>query len=304
MFTKCPAESWQEIRNELWKRFSVLLPEKNTDKEIVQRDRDLAELDNLIAGSAWNLWSHWQPTAAENIIRFWNDSHGGKAVLILDGLSLRELPLLLKIAEQFTVKETGLWQTELPPITTKFAQAVGFSQRSDLEKNGSSKKLPDAWTASCDLPFADCIKMIPPQPKVLFWHHYPDSQIHENTPEKLAKDTVSKLLSNDFSRFLETLTASRTLLITSDHGYAAPNFYLDLPKEQGETMQKIFKGQRYCQNTDAKLPFIPPLEMTIGNHRFVLGRRKWKLPGGYPALQHGGLSLLEMFVPYIVLNEK
>jgi hypothetical protein len=49
--------------------------------------------------------------------------------------------LLLKVAEQFTVKDVGLWQTELPPITTKFAQALGFSQRSDLEKNGSSKKI-------------------------------------------------------------------------------------------------------------------------------------------------------------------
>jgi hypothetical protein len=55
MFIKCPAESWQEIRTELWNRFSAVLPEKNTDKELVQRDRDLAELDNLIAGSAWNL---------------------------------------------------------------------------------------------------------------------------------------------------------------------------------------------------------------------------------------------------------
>lgn len=35
---------------------------------------------------------------------------------------------------------------------------------------------------------------------------------------------------------------------------------------------------------------------------FALGRRKWKSQGGYPTLTHGGLSLLEVAVPFIELS--
>ncbi len=35
---------------------------------------------------------------------------------------------------------------------------------------------------------------------------------------------------------------------------------------------------------------------------FSLGRRKWKSQGGYPTLTHGGLSLLEVAVPFIELS--
>jgi len=36
---------------------------------------------------------------------------------------------------------------------------------------------------------------------------------------------------------------------------------------------------------------------------FQRGRKKWKSQGGYPTLTHGGLSLLEMAVPYLELSK-
>jgi hypothetical protein len=36
----------------------------------------------------------------------------------------------------------------------------------------------------------------------------------------------------------------------------------------------------------------------------VNGRRKWKSAGGYPTLIHGGLSVLEVAVPFIELSKK
>jgi hypothetical protein len=44
------------------------------------------------------------------------------------------------------------------------------------------------------------------------------------------------------------------------------------------------------------------LETPHGKHAFALGRRKWKSQGGYPTLAHGGLSLLEVAVPFIELS--
>lgn len=53
--------------------------------------------------------------------------------------------------------------------------------------------------------------------------------------------------------------------------------------------------------------WVPPLTQTIptpgGDWNLVLGRKKWKSQGGYPTLTHGGLSLLEMAVPYLELSK-
>jgi len=62
------------------------------------------------------------------------------------------------------------------------------------------------------------------------------------------------------------------------------------------------KRDCHSQFGGGQLPWIPPLDLTLGSHRYALGRRKWKIQGGYPHLQHGGLSLLEMFVPFIEIQ--
>ena len=318
-------ETWQHIRSMLWSRFSASLPIKGVEKEIVRRDRDLAELDNLLAGAAWNLWQDFTSSlskGSDGVIEFWNTtsrSHTpeGKAVLILDGLSLREIPLLLVEAEKrrFNIHQSGAWAAEIPGMTTQFANALGFSQRSALENNGAaSKRFPGAWTESCNISFHDCAGMIPPEKSILFWHHWPDSKMHELAGpglglEALAKEVSEKLTSDDFWSFIEQLSTGRKLLITSDHGYAATGHFPDLQdKNQVESLKTIFKAQRFAEQTfnNEPLPWIPPIDWPLitshGPYRLILGRRKWKCQGGYPLLQHGGLSLLEMFVPFLEIG--
>ena len=125
---------------------------------------------------------------------------------------------------------------------------------------------------------------------------------------KLAKETHSRLMSDDFWAFVERLTTGRRLVITGDHGYAATGLFPDLDdKDQANHMKGVFKGQRSADGATTGAPWMPPVERSLvtthGPHRYVLGRRKWKSPSGYPTLQHGGLSLLEVFVPFIELSK-
>ncbi|MFH2001740.1 MAG: hypothetical protein ABIK28_18790, partial [Planctomycetota bacterium] len=68
-----------------------------------------------------------------------------------------------------------------------------------------------------------------------------------------------------------------------------------------------FKGGRWSSDTKGKGRWSPPLEIPItnehGDHLFVSGRRKWSVAGGYPTLIHGGLSILEVAVPFIELSK-
>lgn len=314
-----PSEAWQSISDYLWEQFSAPIEAESPEAEVVRRDKGLNELDNLLSGSAWELWHDFEasvPKVTDSLIQFWDANPSGRAILILDGLSLRESPWLLTEAEgrRYRIRQACCRASELPAETTPFAKRLGFSQRSSLDNNGAgaAHKLKGATTACGDLNWLDCVSLIGAQPSFVFWHHWPDSRMHDLSGpgaslHKLAKEAHQSLTSDGFWAFVERLTIGRRLVITSDHGYAACGHFHDiLDKDQAAHMKAIFKSGRSAPGNDPDGPWVPPIELRLssasGTHNFVLGRRKWKSAGGYPTLQHGGLSLLEVFVPYIELS--
>ena len=304
-----PKEAWSGIADHLWEEFSAPIPPAAADAEVVKRDRGLTELDNTLSGSAWELWEHFEssvPKVSDGLVEFWNNTYDGKAVLLLDGMSLRESPWLLQQAKErgYTIHGAGPRGVELPAETTPFAQSLGFSQRSALENNGvgSAHKMIGATTDSSNLPWAECLASIGAQETIVFWHHWPDERLHGLAGpglglHKLAKEAYSHLTSDDFWSFVEGLTTGRRLVITSDHGYAASGLFPDLTdKDQVTYMKAHFKSGRVANNQGQDGAWVPPIDLRLttahGTNRYVLGRRKWKSAGGYPTLGHGGLSLL------------
>lgn len=316
--TSAPHEAWQAITACVWEQFSAPIAPAAADAEVVRRDKALTELDNAVSGSAWELWSHFEacvPKASNSLVSFWDANPDGRAILILDGLSLREVPWLLSEAERrgYKLRDAGCRGSELPAETTPFAKSLGFSQRSALDNNGagSAHKLKGATTACSDLNWLDCVNLVGAQTGFVFWHHWPDARMHDLSGpgaslHKLAKETYQNLTSDDFWALVERLTTGRRLVITSDHGYAACGHFHDIvDKDQSSHMKSVFKSGRSADPTSSEGSWVPPIDMKLttasGTHQFVLGRRKWKSAAGYPTLQHGGLSLLEVFVPYIEL---
>lgn len=317
---QAPDAAWRSIADHMWAEFSAPLPSAGAEAEVVKRDRGLTELDNVLSGSAWDLWSHFEssvPKASQAIQDFWTSNHGGKAVLILDGLSLRETPWILEQAQSRGYKvHRAEWRgVELPAETTPFAHSLGFGQRSALDNNGAgtSHKLKGAFTACSDVQWKDCLEMVGAQEAFVFWHHWPDERLHKlaksgDALRKLAKEIHSALTSDDFWSLIERLATGRRLVIISDHGYAACGLFPDIgDKEQADHMKTVFKSGRSAPANGNDSSWVPPIDLTLttthGPHRFVLGRRKWRSAAGYPTLQHGGLSLLEVFVPFIELSK-
>jgi hypothetical protein len=324
--SKSPKEAWESIREYLWKYFSAPLPiGKNADAEIVNRDRAINELENAVSSSCWDLWQAFEtsmPRSSEAVVEFWGRIHGGKALLVLDGLSLRESPWILEqaTARGYTIHSSNALASELPSETNYYAKALGFSQRSSLENNsaGKSHKLTGAKTECTDLPWTECAASVGAQESIAYWHHWPDHRLHELAKpgeglKKLASETHAALTSDDFWGFVEKLASGRRVVITSDHGYAACGYFSNLDGEQASYMKQIFASGRTAANTS--LPnspqpaaWLPPIDLELqtqhGNHRFVLGRRNWKVSGqSNRLLAHGGLSLLEVFVPFIELSK-
>ncbi len=82
--------------------------------------------------------------------------------------------------------------------------------------------------------------------------------------------------------------------------------FTDSDKNQTGYLKKTFKGGRWIDGNRDTSHWVPPIDLSLntqhGRHQFVLGRRKWKSAGGYPTLTHGGLSVLEVAVPFIEIS--
>ncbi len=162
LLTASAEDAWASIRERM---VAVWQPDYDAGTELSQarqREDNLASLDLLLSHAVWPLWHSFSasvPRAAQALADFWAAHPGGRAVLMLDSLSLRELPLLTAAARarNLTVHRVSTFGCELPPVTNTFANALGFSSRSALDNNGaSSSAFPGAHTLSHALPWEEC----------------------------------------------------------------------------------------------------------------------------------------------------
>ena len=313
------ADAWRVIVDQAVEIARKPLAAGNAPSEVVRRDREIGVLDLFLSSCGWDLWpafGHSVERTSERLTRWWAEPFSAKAVLILDGLSLRELPWLLQGAKErgFTIHEVAACASELPGETDEFARALGFASRSKLQNNGGGlvHKLQVANTETVDLPWKDCEALIGSAPNQIFWHHWPDAKLHDGSDagqglEPLTKDVVDQLTSDDFWAFVERLATGRRLVITSDHGYAATGYFPDADGEVGQFLKQTFGSSRSKTGTGDTGPFVPPVALQInsphGAHLLALGRRKWRSQGGYPTLTHGGLSMLEVLSPFVELTK-
>jgi hypothetical protein len=317
--TASAAEAWRVIIDRAIEISSKPLAAANAPNEVVKRDREIAALDHFLSTSGWELWRAFGEVVertSDRLVRWWKEPFAARAALIMDGLSLRELPWLLQGAEArgFVVHEAAAYASELPGETNEFARALGFTSRSQLQNNGGGlmHNLQPAHTECVDLPWKDCEGLINSAPNWVFWHHWPDSKVHDGAGagqglEILTRDAAQQLSSDDFWAFVERLATGRRLVITSDHGYAASGHFPDADGDVGQFLKKTFSSGRNASGPGDTGPFVPPVALQIhgphGVHLMALGRWKWRSQGGYPTLTHGGLSLLEVLSPWVELSQ-
>lgn len=283
--------------------------------------------DRLIAESAWDLWQAFPshaPKVVDAIREFWSASAAGvgSAVLILDALSLRELPLIHAAAQKRGIIPTDVQVRGacVPTETESFAAALGLGGRSKLFNNQPPQTFifggPDVHTDVLEGPFADCIPRIASKPRLFLWHKWPDDPlIHVQSEQRegdavVAAEIKRTLASDEFWAFLNAMRQGRRLLITGDHGYASASEFSSEVRDDASI--RLFAGafgaQRAIREDPARpwqrLHLPPPVLRfadSSGTWLVVIGQKKWKVRGGFPTLCHGGLSLLEAALPVIEL---
>lgn len=300
--SQSPQDAWAEI-------FSALNALSRSSSSPVALHDATVIPDRLLTEAAWELWEAF-PVHAEKTsgnLKGWAVG-SGKAVLILDALSLRELPILMGAAEErgiqpIQVKVTG---SECPSTTDHFAKSLGLQSRSALANDGKPGTFAlfggKCYTDVVSLPFEDCA--VPPTPNLVIWHSWLDDLIHlqQKLPDQIASIASSTLQSDGFWNFINRLRQGRGLIITSDHGYAVSKRFSSEVEDPDaiEILRKTFGASRNKAVSEPwQKRFMPPIVMTNNNQHVVMGQRKWKVQGGFPHVCHGGMSLLEVAVPYM-----
>lgn len=310
-----PESAWKQIFDHSLEVCRAPLDRTSGIKIVHDRDQEIGLIDLFLSGAGWDLWSSFDASVAHTADRakdWWQKQQAGRAILILDALSLRELPWLIQGAVDHGVKvnSVSVAASELPPETTAFAKAMGFGQRSSLANDGIGKHpvFGDTRSESTEIPWGDCEALLSADPNWFFWHHWPDSRMHDfSTPGKglsnLTQEAIAQLSSGEFWSFIKKLATGRSLLITSDHGYAATGTFPDAQEDQAKFLKAYFSSQRFGTDIAKNWHSLPPVALALdsrqGEYFYTLGRRKWRSPAGYPTLTHGGLSVLEVAVPFI-----
>ena len=301
--THSPEEVWKEI-------FSVLHDVAISGVSPVTLHDATTTPDRLLAEAAWDLWEAY-PIAAvrtSQYLKTWAMGNTEKAVLILDALSLRELPIITGAAKARGIepRKVAVTGSECPSSTDQFAKSIGLPSRSALAHDGKPATFAlfaeGCYTDVLSLPFEDCT--VPPVPRVLIWHSWLDDLIHlqNKLPDQIASMALSTLQSDDFWKFVDRMRQGRELVITSDHGYAvSKRFSSEVEDTEAiDILRTIFGASRHKAIAGAwQKRFMPPIAMTHNNQHVVVGQRKWKVQGGFPHVCHGGMSLLEVAVPYL-----
>ena len=288
-------------------------------------DRATVAPDRLIANTAWSLWDdfhHYAPTAVDELKKFWvQTSASGTAILLLDALSLRELPIIVAAAKDrgLAPSRVEALGSQVPSDTDRFAAALGIAGRSKLFNNQPPASFifsgTDVHTDVLDAPFADCAALVPSKPRLFLWHKWPDEPLihlhagQDDGPDIVASQTKQQISSPEFWLFIDRIRQGRRLVITSDHGYAVSRFFSDEIKDSDTVhlLRSFFGAKRYAAESP-NMPWprrhLPPLVCRHNGQLIVLGQRKWAVQGGFPHLCHGGLSLLEAVVPFIEFPAK
>ena len=305
--TPSPADAWHAV-------FAQLKEIAASCSSPVDLHNQTVTPDRLLAETAWELWASYPDAAprTSSQLREWcaAPSSNGRAVLVLDALSLREMPWLLGGAQAQNIQLTDVRVTgaEAPSDTDQFARALGVPSRSHLAGNGAPVSFnlfpSNAYTDVIRVPFEDCVGSIPHESNVFVWHSWLDDliHVHKKLPDQIYKIASTTLQDDGFWKFVNRLRQGRKLVITSDHGYAVSKLFSseEIDPDVIEKLRETFGAARYKKATGPwQERFMPPIVVSHNEHHIVMGQRKWKVQGGFPHVCHGGLSLLEVAVPWV-----
>lgn len=230
------------------------------------------------------------------------------AVVIFDGASIRELPLFEHLATNtgFEIIESRYGVAALPSDTEYFIEQrilgkrLAPSQipgRQELAERGITALYYDAPIRTFDLQSNNSF---------LLWSHFPDGTYKDLSARFSSHfNEMRKLFDTVWKNIVLTIPREYEIIITSDHGYVF--FGPELESTISTEAARLLNNDRFkFFNQDESLPTDVPELQIVGDRRLAMLRGRIKNrpqgPSGNKAYRHGGMCIMEMLTPWLVLK--
>jgi hypothetical protein len=270
------------------------------------------KFESLIAASADRIYGELLSISDKNKSLLTVLSDSNTAVVIFDGLSLRELPIIQKLSGRsgFKIQSIDCAQAAVPCETLDYivrelpCGRIGPSKlpgRGELREKGITAIYTNDLTQRINQP-AD-------NSALLVWSAFPDNTYKDSGARFESHfDNIHMQFETAWMNTVQQIKGKSRIIITSDHGYIFFGTGMDFPRS-GQELRELndyFGNDRFAYLSDKPNP--PQSDDIVIHERrqlaMIKGRVKTRSTGeaAVKLYKHGGLSLMEMLTPWVVLE--
>ena len=208
------------LTNAVWSR--ERFGELSAAQYLEEGERLVNGLEEVIAAASPRVYDELAALPRNRLISTFLDGDQRSAIVVFDGLSLREMPALQNLAESsgLSITESGVGRSALPSETLDFIeQQLGFatapsqlSGRHELKHRGSA-----AYYYSHP---GERHSLDTEARALLLWSSFPDNTYRDSAArfsEHFAQ--IQTLMESAWNSTVMTIPRGRRILVTSDHGY-------------------------------------------------------------------------------------
>ena len=301
------------LLGEVWtrKRYANLEPSAYLE----QGEKAVNELEEVVAAAAPRIYDELiGDPSPDRDLRVFLEERRPCAAVVFDGLSLREVPEILRLAEDagVQVREVGVATAAVPSETMDFLeqrlQAGRISPahlpgRQELRVRSLECFYYDHEGRRHQLPTS--------APALLLWSAFPDQTYQDSGarfPSHFAE--IHRRLESVWRNTVQAIPAGRAILVTSDHGYVYFGHGCSARRDNPtiRPLTEWLRGERWRALSPGEQPPDHADLAPIPHHGVAMIRGRVQThppgPGGSRLYKHGGLSLMEMLTPWIVLDSR
>jgi len=298
------------LKDHIWsaENFNRLKPQEY----IEQGEKQVFQLEELLFSSAWSLYDEIVADSLKlDSTNIYFTEKTLTAIVVFDGASIRELALFEKLAQEsgFEILTSGFSLAALPSDTEYFIEQrlLGkrlapsqLPQRKELQENGITAFYYDAPMRQFQLS-SDMANL-------LLWSHFPDGSYRDLSAKFSAHfNDMVKLYDTVWKNIVMQIPPHYQIIITSDHGYIFfgpgldSNYPSHAPKMLHQNRYEFYNDEKSLSSDEWGLQLIPEKRLAMLRGRL---KNRPQGPAGNKVYRHGGLSLMEMLTPYLVIKRK
>lgn len=277
----------------------------------------VCSLEELIATGAPQIWdeleadSHDAPT-----VKSWLGIDARlplttpHVTVIFDGLSLRELPLLLRMASStgFRIKSLQIVATCLPPETLPFIEQRVLGTALGPSRLRGRSELAEKNVEAFYLEQPNSRENYPGDRSLLVWSSYPDRLFFndEARSEALFSTFHKEYIPTIWKCTVQAIPSGTPIVVTSDHGYIFFGAALESTRTDSDAPHLLEQSRMKAFKEGEAFPEWHPDLQLISQVRIAMLRGRIRAhppgPSSRKLYQHGGFSLMEMLVPWVELE--